>query len=227
MELTKRLEAIAGFVDPDAIVADVGTDHGYIPIYLAQKGLTKKVYAMDINKGPLERARKNIVSQGVSDSVETILSDGLKALGNRKIDILIIAGMGGMLVKKILEDSKDLLPNIPKLILSPHLDVDAVRKTIHELGYRIEKEDFLEEDGKFYSILVCLKGYERYERTIEYKYGKKMLEVENSTFRKYLLKQKVSLEALLQHLNLSDTQASKKRIIEIMEELSEINEVIK
>lgn len=227
MELTKRLEAIASFVTPGSIVADVGTDHGYIPIYLAQKGLIKKAYAMDINEGPLERAHKNILTQGVSFYVETILSDGLEALDDRKVDVLIIAGMGGMLIKKILEDAKQKLMCIPLLILSPHLDVEMVRRTIHTLSYYIEEELIVEDEGKFYPVLVCRHGHEIYENGIEYKYGKKLLEGNNPNFKVYLCKQKASFETILDHLKSAQTEASQNRMKIIQNEILELEEVIK
>ncbi len=227
MELTKRLEAIAGFVTPGSVIADVGTDHGYIPIYLAQKGLIKKAYAMDINEGPLERARKNIKSQGVSHVVETILSDGLKNLGNRSIETLIVAGMGGMLINKILEDATSQLPHIPTLILSPHLDVDRVRRTVHELSYCIIEETIVEEDGKFYPILLCQHGHEIYKDDIEYKYGKKLLEGNNPTFKHFLEKQRSAIEVIWNQLLTSDSQGSQKRMEILQIERLEIEEVMR
>lgn len=227
MELTKRLEAIACFVSPGSIVADVGTDHGYIPIYLVEKGIINQAYAMDINAGPLERAHKNIQTKGFASSIETILSDGLEALEGRKVDVLIIAGMGGMLIKKILEEAKEQLLCIPDMILSPHLDVDMVRRTIHGLGYCIEKETMVEEEGKFYPILVCHHGHEIYNNRIEYKYGKKMLEGNHPTYRLFLMKQKTSLEAIVNRLEHSNTPASQKRLESVQNEISELDEVIK
>lgn len=227
MELTKRLERVASFVSPGSVLADVGTDHGYIPIYLAKKGIVKKAYAMDINEGPLLKASKNIKAHGVEVSVETILSDGLMQLGDRKIDTLIVAGMGGMLIKKILEDAQCYLSYITKMILSPHLDVDVVRKAVHQLGFAIEQEDFLEDEGKYYPILVCRKGHESYENAIDYKYGKRLLEDKNQTLKAYLIKQRAANNTILAQLLEADTPASQTRMAVIKFEISELEEVIK
>ena len=104
MELSKRLTAVAGLVTEGASVADIGTDHGYIPIYLIEQNLSPKVIAMDINKGPLERARIHIAGYGMSDRIETRLSDGLAAVKPKEVEEMIVAGMGGGLVIHILEE---------------------------------------------------------------------------------------------------------------------------
>ena len=106
MELSKRLYAVAGLVTEGASVADIGTDHGYVPIYLVKNKIASKVIAMDINKGPLERARMHIIGHGLKGQIETRLSDGLKMVNPGEVDAMIAAGMGGALVIKILEDSK-------------------------------------------------------------------------------------------------------------------------
>ena len=94
MELSKRLTAVAGLVTEGASVADIGTDHGYIPIHLIEQNLSPKVIAMDINKGPLERARIHIAGYGMSDRIETRLSDGLAAVKPKEVEEMIVAGMG-------------------------------------------------------------------------------------------------------------------------------------
>ncbi|MBC7959710.1 MAG: SAM-dependent methyltransferase [Vallitaleaceae bacterium] len=227
MELTKRLEAIASHVKPGSIVADVGTDHGYIPIYLVKKGLVKMAYAMDINSGPLLKAEQNILAHGLKDFIETILSDGLLELSNRDVDTVIIAGMGGMLIKKILEEAAPHLKYIPNLILSPHLDVEAVRRTVHELGYCIEEEDFIKDEEKYYGILVCKHGQERYLTDLEYRYGKKLLFQKNQVYSTYLTDQMMGKESILKQLQSAATPASQLRYEKIRCELADLSEVIR
>ena len=107
MELSKRLAAIAGLVTEGAAIADVGTDHGYVPIYLAETGKCERVIAMDVNSGPLERALGHIREHGLEQRIETRLSDGLKGLNAREADTMIAAGMGGGLIIRILSEGKD------------------------------------------------------------------------------------------------------------------------
>lgn len=227
MELTKRLERIASYVPQGTIVADVGTDHGYIPIYLVKENLSPKAYAMDIGKGPLKKAEKNIKAHGLEEMIETILSDGLQQLGDRKVDTLIIAGMGGMLIEKILMEGKDCLKNIPNLVLSPHLDIQAVRKVVHKMGYEISFEDFLREGQQFYPIIVCHHGIEKYENEIEYKYGKKLIESCHMEYREYLQMLKMQNLNLMKNLLEKNTPASIKRYKELQEDSDMISEVAK
>lgn len=100
MELSKRLQAVADLVTEGASVADIGTDHGYIPIYLIEHHIAEKVIALDINRGPLERARMHIVGHGLKEKIETRLSDGLEKVLPGEVDTMIAAGMGGGLVIK-------------------------------------------------------------------------------------------------------------------------------
>lgn len=226
MELTKRLERIANYVPIGNIVADVGTDHGYIPIYLVMKGISPKAYAMDIRKGPLEKAKENITFYKVENYVEVILSDGLKELNNRQVDTLIIAGMGGMLINKILTDGQNKLQDIPNLILSPHLDTDQVRRKVHQLGYSITQEDFLKEEGKFYPIIICQHGEEHYN-DLEYEYGKSLVNSCHKTYQSYLNLLFIQNNNLIEKLQNTKTPSSLKRLIELEKVSKDISEVIK
>lgn len=226
MKLTKRLEKIASYVQHNSIIADLGTDHGYIPIYLALNNIISKAYAADIGKAPLERAKKNINDYGVEDKVEAILSDGLENLKKKKIDTLIIAGMGGMLIKKILLDGYLKLKEIPNLILSPHLDSKEVRKVVHQLGYLIIQEELILEDNKIYPIIVCIHGKEHYEKEYEYKYGKVLIDNQDKLLKKYLLEEEKKYKNIYSNIMNEDSPSSIFRKNEILELLNEIKEVI-
>ena len=152
MELSKRLYAVAGLVTEGASVADIGTDHGYVPIYLVKNKIASKVIAMDINKGPLERARMHIIGHGLKGQIETRLSDGLKNLEPGEVDAFIAAGMGGGLVIKILEDSKEVVEQLKFAVLQPQSEIAKVRKyldneLIKKLGLEMDIDN-LEEGIK-------------------------------------------------------------------------------
>ena len=132
MELSKRLYAVAGLVTEGASVADVGTDHGYVPIYLVINNIASKVIAMDINRGPLERARMHIIGHGLKGKIETRLSDGLKEIEPFEVEGMIAAGMGGGLVIKILEDSKEVVETLKFAVLQPQSEISKVRKYLHK-----------------------------------------------------------------------------------------------
>ena len=140
-------------------LADVGTDHGYIPIYLVEEGIVSSAIAMDINKGPLQRASENIERHGLSGRIGTRLSDGLKALAPGEADCVVIAGMGGGLVKKILTEGREALESVRELILQPQSELEEVRRFLWEQGYVTEAEEMVLEDGKYYPMMRLRPPY--------------------------------------------------------------------
>ena len=158
MQLSKRLSAVAEFVTPGGCLVDVGTDHGYVPIALLEQKKISSAIAMDVNRGPLERAREHIAQYNMGDYIETRLSDGLHALQAGEGDSLLIAGMGGGLTVRILSEGEPLLSGFGELILEPQSDIDRVRAWLLEHGFFLAQENFVEEDGKYYPILRAVHG---------------------------------------------------------------------
>lgn len=157
VRLSKRLTALAEMVTGGNRLADIGTDHGYIPIYLCMEGKIPSAIAMDINEGPLQRAGEHILEYGLSDRIETRLSDGLEKLLPKEAETILIAGMGGGLVKKILSEGGHALDGVKELILQPQSEVSQVRSYVRETGFCIVDEDMVEEDGKFYPMMKVHK----------------------------------------------------------------------
>ena len=151
------MKALAALVTPGARLADVGTDHGYIPVFLCQTGVIPSAIAMDINRGPLQRAEAHVAEYGLKDRIETRLSDGLEKLLSGEADCVLIAGMGGSLMRRILSDGRETLQSVPELILQPQSEIPQIRQFLREQGYRIADEDMVEEDGKFYFIMKAHK----------------------------------------------------------------------
>ncbi|OOB79990.1 MAG: hypothetical protein ATN33_05275 [Epulopiscium sp. Nele67-Bin001] len=184
MRLSKRLYNITKFVPMQTILADIGTDHCYIPIYLRQEGIVKHVFASDINPGPLDNAIKHINKYNIT-GIETRLSNGLENFtDDDSIETVIIAGMGGAMMIDILE--KACLNTVKRLILQPQLGQNKVRKFLHQKGFRIIDEEFLEDEGKFYTIIVAEVGDETYSDEYFYEYGYHVVNKANSDFQKYL-----------------------------------------
>lgn len=159
MILSDRLQVVVDMVTPGHKVADVGCDHAYTSIYLIKNKISNKVLAMDANPGPIKKARKNIYEEyGLEDKIETRLSDGLENLAPGEVDTVIIAGMGGGLTCKILQEGADKLDTLKELVLQPQSGVDLVRKLLERLGFPIVKERMLIEDGKYYVVIKAEKG---------------------------------------------------------------------
>ena len=204
MELSKRLHAVAGLVTEGASVADIGTDHGYIPIYLVENGVAGKAIAMDINEGPLERAREHIAEHGLAHRIETRLSDGLEALKTGEADTVIAAGMGGGLVIHILEACPEITADVKDFILQPQSEIARVRRFLNENGFISIGEDMIEEDGKYYPMMKMAHGTEERYSEIELLYGRRLLREKHPVLHRYLfrdLELKGEIYGKLKHQN--------------------------
>lgn len=157
VKLSARMSALAALVTPGVRLADVGTDHGYIPVFLCQTGVIPSAIAMDINCGPLQRAEAHVAEFGLGDRIETRLSDGLEKLLPGEADCVLIAGMGGGLIQRILSEGETVLQSVGELILQPQSEIPQTRRFLREHGYQIAEEDMVEEDGKFYFLMKAHK----------------------------------------------------------------------
>lgn len=156
--LSARMKALVGLVTPGRVVCDIGCDHGFVSIYLVQKGIADKVYAMDVRSGPLSRAREHIAAYGLEQQIETRLSDGLFMLEVGEADCAICAGMGGPLMIKILQEGREKVLVMKELILQPQSEITEFRKYLRTSGYHIIKEDMVFEDGKYYPMMKVVPG---------------------------------------------------------------------
>lgn len=172
MQLSERMKRLAALVTEGNRLADVGTDHGYIPIALVQAGKIPAALAMDVNPGPLARAEAHIRQAGLATYIKTRLSDGLTQLQKGEADTVLAAGMGGMLILRILEGGGHCLDEVKELILQPQSDVRRVRERLAAGGWRITEEDILFEDGKYYPMMKAVHGRERSLSEAELYYGK-------------------------------------------------------
>lgn len=225
MELSKRLQTVAALVSYP-VVADIGTDHGYVPIYLHKIGKVQKAFACDVRKGPLEKAQQNIFLYQAQDFIETRLGSGLVPLQPGEAETAVIAGMGGMLTIRILEDSPQVVASLKELILSPQLDVDQVRRYLHSIGFTIETEQMVKEDGKYYNIMRCIPGEEKYNQEIDYLYGKRLL-LEKEPLLKELLENEESRYRMVEEkLQNNDTKTAQERLIQVRERLTLMREAL-
>lgn len=162
MKLSKRLSAVAALVKPGASVADVGTDHGYIPVYLVKEGIVKSAVAMDINEGPLSSCKALVEQEELCYAVKTRISDGLDNLAENECDTIIIAGMGGELIADIL--SRCSYINKKHLILQPMTHPEFARKFLYDNGFEIENDIIVPDGRHFYSVFDAHYTGENKER---------------------------------------------------------------
>lgn len=156
IKLSKRLKAVADYVDKGARLADIGSDHAYLPTYLVQKNEVVFAVAGEVVKGPFEIAKNHVAQANLKENIQVRLANGLAAIENvDKIDTIVIAGMGGILISEILEAGKGKLNSVKRLILQANNHGDTLRQWLIEHQFVIKAEQILLEAGKFYEIIVA------------------------------------------------------------------------
>lgn len=238
IQLSKRLGAVANLAGEARVVADVGTDHGYIPVYLISSGKAEKAIAMDVNEGPLLRAKEHIRQFHLDAQIETRLSDGLIGLQPKEAEVLVIAGMGGALMMRILDEGKDAAHAAKRLVLQPQSELLSFRRYLMEHGYQITEEDMVYEDGKFYSMMAArwaqdgtrnayveddVRGEWAKIGSSSLKYGALLIARRHPVLRQYLEYQQVQKQKILKCLGENARQDVSKRKEQILLELSEID----
>ena len=160
MKLSGRLAAAASLIPNHKVIADIGTDHGYIPVYMCQEGHCPKAIAADIMPGPLQAAVTHVRQSGLADRIDCRLGDGLTCIQTGEADGAVICGMGGPLIVSILQASPVVWQEMEFLVLQPQSDSGAVRQYLYEAGWHIEAEEMLVEDGRLYEMMRAVPGRE-------------------------------------------------------------------
>lgn len=227
MQLSERLTKVASMVTAGNRLADVGTDHGYVPIYLYERQIVFHGIAMDIGKGPLERARLHIEKSGFENVIETRLSDGLTALKPGEAESIVIAGMGGPLMIRILSACPEVTASAKELVLQPQSEVADVRAWLYGQGYEIVEEHMVFEEGKYYPMFKAIKNPECKKLTaLECKFGRLDVLGEPEVLEAFLRKEAAVKKTILQKLEEEPTQKSRSRVKEIGLFLGEIEEML-
>lgn len=218
--LSKRMQMVAGMVSKGNVTADIGCDHGFVSIYLIEQGICPHVIAMDVNEGPLLRAKEHICERGLESYIDVRLSDGIDKLQNKEAESIIIAGMGGKLVMKILSDHMDKVRDLKEVILQPQSDLHLVRHFLEENGFQIVQEDMVEDAGKFYPCMKAVFSREKKNAYTEAEqwYGPFLLQQKHPVLYDYLLKEKQTFEQITEQIKQNakkvDTEETKEDTIQ-------------
>ena len=224
IKISNRLCTAASLVSEGDRLADVGTDHGYVPIYLLQQKRIPSAIAMDINRGPLERAKEHIRLYGLEKYIQTRLSDGVEALKKGEADTILVAGMGGGLIMHIIESGTSVCQTARELVLQPQSELSRVRRFLAEQGYVTDAEEMVFEEGKYYPMMRVhydSTGKQPAEKSPEiYQYGEMLLERRHPVLLQYLnWEQKIQEEIL--HKLVAQTQTA-----EIAERIQQVEEIL-
>lgn len=226
MELSKRLRFIAKYIDKCNSIIDVGTDHGYIPIFAVTNNVCKKAIASDINKDPLKKAEFNAKMEGISDKIEVRLGGGLATLKNGEVDGIVIAGMGGNLIRDILESDKEKLPKCKFIILQPAQNPEVLREYLYNNNYEIIAEDLCYDEGIFYELFKVKVGKENVEvnDSMLYEISPIMIRDKNPLMKEYLLNKREKYSKILSFIK-DDSEAAKKRKEELNIKIEKIDKL--
>ena len=224
MQLSRRLEMVANLVTKGNRVADIGCDHAYTSIYLVKEKIAPYVLAMDVNQGPLKKAKANIAAYRMTEQIETRLSNGAEKLNCGEVETVLLSGMGGLLMIRILSEKKEIVDELNELILQPQSEITLVRHFLHDQGFSIEREEMLKEDGKYYIAIKAVRGKEVYDKEVYYQFGKELLIRKDSTLKEFLNKEKTMRMNIVKSLQEKDTEQAKKRLEELEHELQLIEE---
>ncbi|MGI6056966.1 MAG: tRNA (adenine(22)-N(1))-methyltransferase [Bilifractor sp.] len=220
-KMSERLLAVASLVTPGSRTADIGTDHGYVPVYLVENGIVPSAVAMDVRKGPLARAKETVAGAGLSDRIGLRLSDGLEKLQPGEADTAVIAGMGGMLICRILTSHPETTESLKELVLEPQSETDKVRRLLPEIGFAITDERMIFEDGKYYPVIKAEKqaASPAALSEMEVHFGPVLLQRRDPILRKYLAWQIQVSEQIAGRLAAAGSENSMQRLQEVKEEL--------
>ncbi|MEE1012894.1 MAG: tRNA (adenine(22)-N(1))-methyltransferase TrmK [Clostridia bacterium] len=215
--LTPRLQQIANTITPCACMADIGTDHAYLPVYLCMTGVCKRGIASDIRRGPLQRAKDTLRRYGMESRIETRLGGGVDTLAPGEADCIVIAGMGGLMIAEILKANPTVFAKSGQILLQPMTAVPELRSFLWENGYTVVSETLAKEEQKLYHILAVEVGQEPTPPTpTELYLGQRLLTDRPEHFAEYLQKQRRKLTRMAEGLKQSQSEDTALRLKETL-----------
>ena len=224
--LSKRLLTAYELAEPAKVIADIGTDHAYLPVHLLKTGKADFAVCCDINSGPLSRAEKTIKDHNLTDRVSLRQGSGLSPLEPGEADTIFVCGMGGSLIISILENDRQKALSADRLILQPQNDIPKVRKYLTENQFLIEAENMVLDGGFFYTVLSVKQGDSPPLSEAELLLGPCLLKERPSVFLDYINQQKTKLEALSELLREKSTPAALEKLSEIQHTLDILKEAV-
>lgn len=226
MKLSERLIAIANFVPNNSIVADIGTDHGYIPAYLIENKISKKVIGTDISKGSLDKIIEYIKELRFEDKIDTRLGDGLEVIKPYEVDTVIIAGMGGLLIRDILENHRKVSDSIIDFILQPMVAQKEVREYLIENNFEIIGEELVKEENKYYEIIHARKEKSLIEKEVYYEISPILIQNKHPLLKEFVDNKIATANKILKEIEGLQTEKSKERHLELTNAVKEYREVL-
>ena len=229
-KLSLRLQRVALHIPKGSILADIGSDHAYLPCYAIKNNLCSKAIAGEVVEGPYQSALKQVKETGLQAMIDVRKGDGLDVLEVDEATSVTIAGMGGTLIASILEKGKNKLGKVERLILQPNVGSQNVRIWLMDNDWELKDEEILEEDGKIYEILIAesgepLKPYEN-QRDLNIQFGPFLLKQHDPVFVKKWTQEKIHFEKIIEQMDASGNNRLEEKRNEILAQMRVIEEVL-
>jgi len=225
--LSPRLKIIADSIQGFDTVADIGSDHAYLPIYLAGNGMVRSAIATDVNSGPVKISKERLKSYGVDARVSVRQGDGLRAIKPGEAEVIVIAGMGGILIRDILEKGTRVAQSARLLILQPMRDSDIVRKWLLENSFHIKDEELVKEQDRIYEVLWAVPAAKAGKAEGFMLVGDRIIEKKHPLTAEYIDKKIGELEKVIAALKNMDTENCRERNEECNALINYYREVLK
>jgi tRNA (adenine22-N1)-methyltransferase len=174
LRLVGRLAALAAFVPQGMRLADIGTDHAYLPIELVQDNVIVSAIAGDVHVGPYKAAKEHVEALGLEQRISVRLGNGMAVISPGEVEIVVIAGMGGQTIIEILNNNPEVTKSLNRLILQPMVAAASVRRWLEKNGWHIVDEQLVQDDGRLYEIVVAEQGISPVYESIMYDIGQKL-----------------------------------------------------
>ncbi|KYG32051.1 tRNA (adenine(22)-N(1))-methyltransferase [Alkalihalobacillus trypoxylicola] len=231
-QLSERLLKVAYYVPKGAKLADIGSDHAYLPTFLAHRDPTFSAIAGEVNQGPFDSAKEQVMHSNLTKQIEVRKGDGLQVIEiEDQVTVITIAGMGGALIQSILENGKEKLETVETLILQPNIGAVFIRKWLSANGWKLTHESILEEDEKIYEILVASRGDEHglYAEDVEKKWmlGPYLMKEKSAAFQKKWKQELQHWKSIVQSIEKAGHDSkNKERIHELKNKITLVEECL-
>lgn len=226
MALSKRLEQVATMIPPCQTVADVGTDHGFLAVALIEKEIAGQVIAIDVNRGPLESAKRFVKERRLEDHIECRLGDGLAVTTAGEIDCAVICGMGGELMQHIISVGPELLQTY---VVQPQSHREELKKFLVAQGYGITDEQCLQEGKQYYDIWVVERGVTSVYNSllsdsILWEYGAILQERRSPIWAHHIQRRIETLESIASHMR--DASKGSQDLVAMEKEIEALRSIV-
>lgn len=230
-KLSKRLSSVALFIPEGARLADIGSDHAYLPCHVVKGGKVPYAIAGEVVEGPYLSAKKQVETEGLTKRIDVRKGNGLQVIAQGEVDCITIAGMGGALITSILEEGKEKLEGVKRLVLQPNISAISIRLWLLENRWSLINETILEEDGKIYEILVAEKGDPKaaYTENIEWEllFGPLLSKEKNEAFIHKWSGEQKNWERIIEQLGQSSqTEENVEKTKDLQKKISMVKEVL-